>query len=321
MTKKESLSQFPLVSIIIPCFNTEKYIYECVQSVVSQDYENIEIIVIDDGSTDSSISILKQFKGIRIFTQPNSGACVARNLGISKSNGKYIKFLDSDDYLEPNVLSEQVACAEKADSNSIIYGNYNILKHNKGNLQSTYIKSDNQLSSLLIKDILISTPLHRKWMLDKVGGFDERLKNGQEWNLHVRLASHGFNFVHHDLAIFTYRIHNSSSRISNSRSNNITRLHYSLQKTEMTIEKLGMHLDSNFYSALSMRYLWIARGFLREGEFIEARKLYNYAKSLTDQYKLYWPNYYKALYRFLGFYLSEIPLTLAIKLRSKRYKM
>lgn len=101
-----------LLSIIIPVFNTEKYLLKCLSSIFDQDYQNIEVIVVNDGSTDNSINILEKLAKseprLRVFSQDNQGVVAARNLGIHFSIGEYILFVDSDDYLLPNCLSQMV---------------------------------------------------------------------------------------------------------------------------------------------------------------------------------------------------------------------
>ncbi|MES2278845.1 MAG: glycosyltransferase [Bacteroidota bacterium] len=100
----------PLVSIIIPLYNTERYISHTIESALNQTWGNKEIIVIDDGSTDNSLSIAKQYtnKGVKVFSRPNKGASAARNYGLAEANGDYIQFLDADDLLSANKLTEQV---------------------------------------------------------------------------------------------------------------------------------------------------------------------------------------------------------------------
>lgn len=100
----------PLVSIIIPVFNSEKYIEQAVKSAIDQTWANKEIIIIDDGSTDNSLALARQFAddGVKIITQQNKGASAARNKGIAAARGAYIQFLDADDLLSANKISSQV---------------------------------------------------------------------------------------------------------------------------------------------------------------------------------------------------------------------
>ena len=98
-----------LVSIVIPVYNSEKYLEECLNSVLDQTYENIEIIVVDDGSTDSSYDILKKYSDkIVVLSQKNSGLASALNLGISKMNGTWLKWFSPDDVMFSNTIEDLV---------------------------------------------------------------------------------------------------------------------------------------------------------------------------------------------------------------------
>ncbi len=109
------------VSVIVPVYNTEKYLKNCLDSIINQTYKDIEIILINDGSKDNSLSVLQEYeaveKRIKVFSQENSGVSSARNKGIDLSSGEYILFIDSDDYLEPNMVEVLVNNLEdtKAD--------------------------------------------------------------------------------------------------------------------------------------------------------------------------------------------------------------
>lgn len=100
----------PLVSIIIPVYNTEDYIEETIISAINQTWPNKEIILVDDGSTDKSLAIAKKYENnwIRLFTQDNKGASAARNKGLDEARGDYVQFLDADDLLEENKIANQV---------------------------------------------------------------------------------------------------------------------------------------------------------------------------------------------------------------------
>ena len=98
------------VSIIIPVFNSEKYIENCIKSILGQDYKNVEIIIINDGSTDNSVKIIKQINSdkIKLINQKNNGPSSARNNGIKNASGEWIMFLDSDDMLADNAISNLI---------------------------------------------------------------------------------------------------------------------------------------------------------------------------------------------------------------------
>lgn len=118
----------PLVSIVIPVYNAEKYLEESLRSVMRQSYRNLEIICVDDGSSDNSPAILRKWKQydsrIRILTQENRGAGVARNLGMESAKGEYILFFDADDILRKRMIRVLVKAAKKHDPDIVLYSYY-----------------------------------------------------------------------------------------------------------------------------------------------------------------------------------------------------
>lgn len=101
-----------LVSIIIPVYNSEKYIDRCINSIVNQTYKDIEIILIDDGSSDRSIDIINNYVNkdnrIKVYTQKNAGPSSARNYGLDVSTGDYVMFVDADDYIDKTMVEEMI---------------------------------------------------------------------------------------------------------------------------------------------------------------------------------------------------------------------
>lgn len=106
MYKQENTG--PLISVLVPCYNVEKYLGECIDSIRSQTYKNLEIICINDGSTDSTLDILNRYAGIdkriRVITKENSGYGHSMNVGLSKARGEYVGIVESDDFIEPNMF-------------------------------------------------------------------------------------------------------------------------------------------------------------------------------------------------------------------------
>ena len=118
-----------LVTIVVPVYNVEKYLRKCLNSIVNQTYENIEIICVDDGSPDNSINILNEFaqsdKRVKIIRQENQGLSGARNTGINNAIGKYIMFIDSDDWIELNMVELMVNKIENENLDLVVCGNTN----------------------------------------------------------------------------------------------------------------------------------------------------------------------------------------------------
>lgn len=117
--------QGPLISIIIPVYNAEKYLEKCIESIITQDYKNYEVILVNDGSKDRSLEIClnyaKKYEQIRSFSQLNQGQAKARNLGIAKANGEFLMFVDSDDYVEQNFCSVAIKTQKKYNSDIVIF--------------------------------------------------------------------------------------------------------------------------------------------------------------------------------------------------------
>lgn len=116
-----------LLSVVIPVYNSEKYIERCLESVISQTYENLEIVIVDDGSEDSTIELCKKFKEndnrIKIISQPHMGVCKARKNGIKEATGKYITFVDSDDWIEEDCFEKRM-CGGINDADVVLSGYY-----------------------------------------------------------------------------------------------------------------------------------------------------------------------------------------------------
>lgn len=116
---EQAIMNTPLVSIIVPVYNTEKYISECLYSLIQQSYPHIEIIAVDDGSTDNSLSILNKISTtdnrLKVFFQPNQGVSATRNFALSKATGEYIMFVDADDWIDVSTIEECLQAIEDAD--------------------------------------------------------------------------------------------------------------------------------------------------------------------------------------------------------------
>lgn len=134
------------ISVVIPVYNTENYLKECLNSICNQTFNNIEILCINDGSTDSSLEILEKYqkkdKRISIISQENSGLSITRNNGIRIANGKYIYFIDSDDYLELTALEELYNISEEKNLDMLIFKLINFDDGTDNKYTSKYYEMD-----------------------------------------------------------------------------------------------------------------------------------------------------------------------------------
>ncbi|HOT47330.1 MAG TPA: glycosyltransferase family 2 protein [Spirochaetota bacterium] len=187
----------PLVSVVIPVYNSEKYISETLNSVCSQTYKNIEIIIVDDGSTDSSPGIIKdkmtECPNIVYIRKENAGVSAARNRGIRASRGAYIAFQDSDDLWEPIKIELQVAAMLETGMNACYCGQMNLFEET-GAL--VYDKFKNISGDILIPylrnkvwPLTIGWIINRGLILQNDIFFDENTSSGEDSEFFIKIAS------------------------------------------------------------------------------------------------------------------------------------
>lgn len=195
-------SKTPNISVVIPAFNAEKTIKETVESVLNQTFRDFEVIIVNDGSTDKTLNILSQFSDyrVRVFSQENSGPQKSRNLGIEKSVGEYITFLDADDLWKPDKLELQLQMFKQYPESSVVYSWTNVIdEENQVSRRGGYFKRrGNVFLDLLLINFIESgsNPLIRSEVIKRVGGFDEEIVAGQDWDMWLSLAeNHTFEVV------------------------------------------------------------------------------------------------------------------------------
>lgn len=199
----------PLTSIIIPCYNAEAWVGEAIESALGQTYRPFEVIVIDDGSTDESLEVIRSFgDAIRWEAGPNRGASAARNRGVELARGELIQFLDADDVLHRDKLARQVPFAIE-NKPAVTYCDYERCKRGESELVKIPYKDWRQPDPVvfIVRTSCMTTPapLHWKAVLQEVGGFREDLRCSDDYELHMRLACRGFRFVRLPEILYTVR--------------------------------------------------------------------------------------------------------------------
>ena len=171
-----SQGDLPLVSVVIPVYNGERYLAEAMQSVLDQTYKNLELIVLDDGSTDRSAAIARGFDDARTryLYQQNGGPSKARNAGVAAARGTFIAFLDSDDVWLPRKLERQVTYLESHKDVGAVYSWYEVLEPN-GSRRVCPASVNNDRFGIITTGygLLPSATALRREIFQKIGGFDE----------------------------------------------------------------------------------------------------------------------------------------------------
>ena len=209
------------VSIIIPVYNTENYIENCIESVLNQSYEDIEILVVNDGSTDSTGSILEKYRNrIQIFSKKNAGTASALNMGIKNMTGEWFKWLSADDLLKPGAIEKLVLEIKKLGNdaqNCIFYSNYDLIDKNGHQIDVFEGPNYNSLEPFERNVILLdhyygngTTSIMHKSIFDECGMFDETLGYKDDYDFWLRccvLFDYKLHLIDENLA--QYRIHES----------------------------------------------------------------------------------------------------------------
>ncbi|WP_249029450.1 glycosyltransferase family 2 protein [Tannockella kyphosi] len=212
-----------LVSVVIPVYNREKYIERCVNSIQQQTYRNIEIIIVNDGSTDSSLSICKQLQEndnrIKLYSQENKGVSFARNVGIRNSTGTYLLFVDSDDYIEKETIEVAIP-RMRDDADMVMFGIKVINKlghtHPHGQTEGPLtVGTMMEDYFLAINGILHNSPcnkVYQKQILEKHKIlFDENVKNGEDVLFNFEYYQYIKNILYIDNYFYYYYSHKNQS--------------------------------------------------------------------------------------------------------------
>ena len=208
--QNKNLNKNPEVSVIIPLYNEEKYVDDAINSVLNQTYQDFEIIVVDDESTDNSRLVIKNFNDPRIkyFYKKNSGPNLSRNYGIERAQGELIAFLDADDIWTPHKLEIQVKKIKEDPNIGLVFGwVYYIDSNSNLTGQTRYDIDKDYYINILLGNYVDngSTPLIRKTCFDKVGFF-KNMQPAGDWDMWIRIAKE-YDFANVKDYIAMYRIH------------------------------------------------------------------------------------------------------------------
>jgi glycosyltransferase involved in cell wall biosynthesis len=260
------------VSVIIPNYNYAKYVRKAIESVLLQTYSNLEVIVVNNGSTDDSLQVLKEFGGkIELIDQSNLGQSGARNSGLRRSTGDLIAFLDADDFWEPTKLEKQIAlinedvqlvyCGISTFNETIMVNTEIALPIYKGNCSSFFL--DYPAASVVLSGE--STAVFTKLLLEKVGAFDPELNSSAGWDFFRRASAHtNFDFVP---AALTYRRAHSEN-MSNSDAKNILDIRRAYKKL-FREQSLMLSRRRVFRTKLSLEWSFI-KTYLRKKKILPA---------------------------------------------------
>lgn len=201
----------PLISVIIPVYNGEKTIKTTIDSVLNQTFTDFELLVVNDGSQDSTLAVVNEIQDarIRVFSFPNSGVSASRNRGLAEAKGEFISFLDADDLWTPDKLETQLKALQENPQAAVAYSCTDWIDESGQFLRAGghMTVNGNAYEKLLLRDFVESgsNPLIRRQALEEVGTFDESLAFAEDWDLWLRLAAR-YEYVAVPSAQILYRI-------------------------------------------------------------------------------------------------------------------
>lgn len=310
-----------LVSIIIPCFNAEKYVARAIQSALDQTYPDCEVIVIDDGSTDKSLDVIKSFgERIRWETGPNRGGCEARNRGIELARGDWIQFLDADDLLTKDCVAEKRGM--HCEGNEIAICDKATIT--QATTDATAIRPAKHIPvydlELLLRGRSPTTPqpLHSRKMLQEIGGFRSGLRCAQEVELHLRMGiEKGVKFVSNGrvgvlIRLVPTSVHRSAPSLFAYQNT------FNILKCAEDRLRGRNELSDRQRDAVCAGYLECARHLWRTGHWKAAREIVEHIRLISPRViyrQAYDSSLAAALATLLGFEVSESLFSFARRLR------
>lgn len=264
----------PLVSIIIPAYNAESFIQETLFSIVQQTYQKIEIIVVDDGSKDNTNNLIKSFalsdSRITVMSQSNSGVSAARNLGIEKSKGEFIAFIDADDIYSPCAIEKLTSTMLQADDSvGVVYG-WTARIDEKTSLTGKFTtpqSSGNIYQEILRNDFVASATLVRKKCIDRVGNFNCSMRFGcEDWDFYLRLSEH---YLYKAIPEFIY----GYREVYDSTTYNCSKMEHGYQQYIAEACKRNTEISTEVVnSILASSFLYLSSKNRAERKFLDSIK-------------------------------------------------
>lgn len=211
----------PKVSIIIPCYNQGKYVAEAINSALRQTFKDIEIVCVNDGSTDNSVEIIKSFENkyknfIFLNNKENRGVIYSRNFAIKNCNGTYILPLDADDIIEPTYVEKAVKILDNNPNIGIVYCKAKIF----GNYDKYWNLKPFNKSDILYENCIFCSAIFRKSDFIKIGGYNNNMKYGcEDYDLWLSFIEQGLEVFQINEILFSYRQYDETSRTTISLKN------------------------------------------------------------------------------------------------------
>ncbi|MCX7595968.1 MAG: glycosyltransferase [Fischerella sp.] len=250
----------PKVSVVIPAYNSMKYLPETLESVLQQSFTDFEVLIINDGSSDRIVQWASGLTDsrVKLISQKNQGVSVARNTGIAHAQGEYIAFLDADDFWHATKLEKQVRCLDDNQAVGLVHTWMAFVDSNGksiGRVITSHAEGDVWKQLLESNQIACSSVMVRRCCLETVGGFEPNLNFAEDWDLWIRISCH-YPFAVIKEPLYYYR------QVSNSLSKNLQVLEEScrfvIEKAFQSVPKELLFLKNHSYGYANLCLAWKA---------------------------------------------------------------
>jgi len=266
----------PKISVVIPSYNSIKTLPATLKSIFKQEFEDFEIVIVDDGSTDKTAEVVKDWQGkeaiIKYVYQENKGLAGARNAGIRNAAGEYILFLDADDVIKPNHLKSLYKKSlsfnkqkKVAFSDTLFWVGTKILKRSYGDIAG-YKQGESTEKFLAINYMPgVHSILFPRLAIKAAGFFDQTLVGAEDHDFYIRISLAGWRFYSTNLATAVYRVAPGSMSFGRKQVERIARAR--IQISEKYLEKkTSKKVEKALYEKLQLAYVELGRYWLREGK-------------------------------------------------------
>lgn len=273
----------PLISIIIPYYNGEKYIQECLDSAFQQTYPNIEIVLVNDGSEQNYLNnlIKEKYSSVTLHHQENKGQSAARNMGVNLSNGDLIFFLDCDDKLDSTALEKLYKQLNRDSSLKIVYSKGRTFEA----IEGSWNLPEFNLDAFLFNNCIPIGCLIYKEDFVRQGGFDTNLTFFEDWDLWMAIIKNGGKVARVDEELYFYRIRNDHNSLTNIKNE---------EENMSGLNKLYIYKKHyDFYSENGYNFDNICEIILNK-DFYKKKYFNTWYRKIT--YKYFKPKKYKEIY-------------------------
>ncbi len=279
----------PTISVIVPVYNGSVTIRETLESVLNQTFTDFELIVINDGSTDSTLEVIAQISDPRLqtFSYPNAGLNASRNRGIVRFSGEYISYIDADDLWTPDKLESQYQALQDNPKAGLAYSWTNCIDESSQFLRpdSRATFSGDVFAPMLLAYFLSngSNPLIRRQVLLELGGFDETLTSAQDWEMYIRVASrYPFAVVPKPQVLYRQSANSMSMNVRMKEAAATEVINRAFAQAPETLQYLKPRSLGNLYKYLTVKAL---EGTPSRQQGIRAIRLYYHA--LKNDFSLF----------------------------------